>query len=123
MAESFDFGRFAEQTAADYLIGQGYTVRERNWRIGNTIEIDIIAQTGTSIVFVEVKARSGKWNSAVEAVDEKKMKKMAKGADIYLRQQSHLFAYRFDIITITGTASDYNLQHYPDAFYPPLTTR
>ena len=43
--------------AARYLLLHGYIVKERNYRAGHH-EIDIVATTWKTIVFVEVKARS-----------------------------------------------------------------
>ena len=34
-----EWGKQAEQIAADYLLTNGYVIRERNWRVGNRIEI------------------------------------------------------------------------------------
>ena len=120
-SEANDWGHDAEMLARDYLISQGYTVREMNWRIGSALEIDIIAQMENVIVFVEVKARKSK--DPVEAVDRKKRSKMVIGANAYLKAQPHLYEYRFDIITLTGTRGNYELDHYPDAFLPPLNGR
>ncbi len=115
------WGKEAEKIAVDYLIGQGYVIRETNWRHGNHIEIDIIAQEGNTIIFVEVKARKGDFTTPEEAVNEAKMKKIIKGGDIYLNTLKHLFSYRLDVITIVGTPDNYTLNHLPDAYLPPLT--
>jgi len=48
-------GRTGEEAAARYLAGEGWRVLERNWR-GGAGEIDIVAQEGDCLVFVEVKA-------------------------------------------------------------------
>lgn len=116
-----EWGEQAEQIACDYLIAEGYAIRERNWRIGNRIEIDIIAQEGDTIVFVEVKARKGDFISPDEAVDKTKRKKMQRGGDIYLRGLDRFFYYRLDIITLTGTPTAYRLDHLKDAFLPDLS--
>lgn len=116
-----EWGKQAEKIACDYLITHGYTVRETNWRVGNTIEIDIIAEKGNIIIFVEVKARKGDYMLPTEAIDEKKMRKIVKGGDIYLRGLKHPYEYRLDIITITGTPEHYEIRHIPDAFLPPLS--
>ncbi|WP_188680578.1 YraN family protein [Subtercola lobariae] len=55
-----ELGRRGEQLAADYLVGRGYTILERNWRCSQG-EIDVVAQTAGVTVFVEVKTRSGLW--------------------------------------------------------------
>jgi len=114
-----DFGRFAEDKAAEYYIARGYAIRERNWR-HNHIEIDIIAQIADVVVFVEVKARSGKDMDALDAVTFEKMKRMARGADIYLRSQQLDLEYRYDIVGLTGDFDDYTLEVCEDAFLSPL---
>ena len=61
-----------EQRATEYLIDNGYSILERNFR-NKTGEIDIIAKKDNYIVFVEVKYRSNnKYGYAVEAVNYKK---------------------------------------------------
>ena len=43
MAQFNKLGQQGEQTACEFLIAKGYTVRETNWRLGH-LEIDIVAQ-------------------------------------------------------------------------------
>ncbi len=50
-------GRWGETLAADYLAQKGYTILDRNLRT-HYGEIDIVAQQGSALVFVEVKTRS-----------------------------------------------------------------
>ena len=119
-AANREWGKMAEDIAAEYLLTNGYIIRERNWRIGNKIESDIIAEKDGIIVFVEVKARKGDFQSPEETVDSPKRKKMIQGGDIYLRGLPHLFPYRLDIITVTGTPESHEIKHLEDAFLPPL---
>lgn len=51
-------GDQGEAAAAAHLIQSGYTLLARNWRctIG---EIDLVAQLGDQVVFVEVRTRTG----------------------------------------------------------------
>ncbi len=122
--EPDDWGAQAEAIAADYLTGEGYVVRERNWRPKNShLEVDIITQRDDVMIFVEVKARASADVDPADAVDEKKIRRLCRAADIYLSMQSHDFDYRFDIITVTGGPEGYELDHIPDAFLPTLTTR
>lgn len=119
-----DWGQAAEQLASEYLISQGYTIRERNWRPkGTHLEVDIITQADDVIVFVEVKARTRDDVDPAEAVDRKKVMRLVRAADIYLRSLPYDFEYRFDIITVSGSFTSYELDHIQDAFLPPLTTR
>lgn len=114
------FGKFAEDRAAEYYIKKGYAIRERNWRHKH-IEIDLIAQNGNVIVFVEVKARNGNAGSVFEAVTLDKMKNMTRGADFYMR---HLplgdYEYRYDIFGLTGDFEQYSIDILEDAFVSPL---
>lgn len=115
-----EWGVMAEIIAREWLLTHGYVIRETNWRAGKTIEIDIIAELPGTIVFVEVKARRGNVQTPLDAIDEKKMRKMAKGADIYLTSLKLNYRYRMDVITVTGTPENYRIDHIPDAFLPPL---
>ena len=114
-----EFGRFAEDKAVEYYISKGYVIRERNWRF-KKIEIDIIAQLGNEIIFVEVKARSGRNMDPVDAVDFAKRKRMVHGADIYLRRLNGGFEYRYDIFALEGNMENYRYEVYENAFYSPL---
>ncbi|MDE5674494.1 MAG: YraN family protein [Muribaculaceae bacterium] len=113
------FGKFAEDKAVEFYISQGYAIKERNWR-WHKIEIDIIAQYGNIIVFVEVKARSGRDMSAAESVTMAKMKNMTRGADVYLKSLTGDFEYRYDIFTLTGDFENYVTESIEDAFISPL---
>ncbi len=122
-SKSREWGKQAEMIACDYLISEGYVVRERNWSPEHShLEVDIIAEIPGTIVFVEVKARKRNGNDAALAVDTRKQKRIAKAADKYLRALEHCYEYRFDIIAITGNAKDYNLEHLSDAFLAPLSS-
>lgn len=113
------FGKFAEDKATSYYISKGYLIRERNWRY-RKIEIDIIAQIGKEIVFIEVKARSGRNGVPEEAVDYAKRKRMARGADIYLRRLGGGYDYRYDIFALEGDMENYRIAVFENAFYSPL---
>lgn len=120
LSQRAEFGRFAEERAAEEMLLRGYIVRERNWRPKNShLEVDIICQQDDTIIFVEVKARNPEDEDPAEAVDEKKQRRLVRAAEIYLRQQPYDFYYRFDIVTVTGTMEDYVLDHIEDAFLPP----
>lgn len=117
-------GREAEKLASDYLVSKGYAIRELNWRPQPShYEIDIIAQKGTDMVFVEVKARrKADREEAVDAVDLRKQRFIARAADIYLRRQERMYYYRFDIIVVTGEGDNRSIMHLEDAYMPPLNS-
>ena len=96
-------GADKEQLAARYLVDNGYTVLERNFR-NKTGEIDIIAKKDNYIVFVEVKYRSNnKYGYAVEAVNYRKKQIIRHVAQFYMatRYKSCDIPCRFDAVSYT----------------------
>jgi len=95
-------GRRAERLAAAYLTMKGYRVLERRVRtpVG---EIDLIAEKGRTLVFVEIKQRSGGSGSA-EAVTPRQRHRITRAALAYLGRNPGRAEQdvRFDIILIDG---------------------
>lgn len=115
-------GDWGEQIAAEYLITRGCAIRERKWS-GYGFEVDIVAQRGTRIIFVEVKTRKDNISDPIDAVDYRKRGHMTHAADQYLRALDIPLDYQFDIIGVTGTPHDYTIEHVEDAFFPPVRSR
>lgn len=77
-------GNWGESLAATHLQAHGYTILTRNWRCPRG-EIDLIAQTDQTLVFVEVKTRRGRaMGSPEEALTPHKVKKLLQLAQTYL---------------------------------------
>ena len=119
MAEHNETGRWGERVACNFLVGKGYAIKETNWRMP-PYEIDIVAMKGNRIVFVEVKTRSDYFLDPIAAVDKRKMANMTRAANAFVNHYDIPHEVQFDIITITGDQDNYKIEHYPDAFYPPL---
>src|ERR687893_48288 len=107
-------GSHGESLAVDYLRRQGYTILETNWRCRRG-EIDIIAQDGATLVFVEVRTRrSSSLGSTEESVTAAKQRRLAELAQIYLQWREAAGtpwteAWRIDVIAIrTGSAGRFN---------------
>lgn len=104
-------GAAGEDAAARYLAGRGWRIRDRNWRPAgprNGLELDIVAESGGVLIFVEVKTRSsgpgdeadGRLSVPVHAAfDARKMKRLLHAARHYLTIKE-LWARpcRFDLI-------------------------
>ncbi len=69
------FGLRAETLAALWLRGQFFRILDRNYRVQGG-EIDIVAQRGRLIVFVEVKARAS-LDEALAALTPLKQRRVA----------------------------------------------
>ncbi|MFF2014750.1 YraN family protein [Paenibacillus sp. NPDC058177] len=78
-------GAAAEAAAVYYLSSRGYIIVERNWRCRSG-EIDIIAEHEGSLVFVEVRSRSGtlRQGTPEESVNGRKIQQVRNMALIYL---------------------------------------
>lgn len=66
-------GTQGEEFVAEFLLGIGYQILDRNWRIKSG-EIDLVAQDGDGFLhFIEVKTRSSeKFGHPLEAITPEK---------------------------------------------------
>lgn len=119
MAQHLDLGRLGEQLAKTHLEGLGYEIIDENWTYGKA-EIDLIAYQNKTIIFVEVKARSGNWFGQPEDfVDARKQKLLADAANEYIYLMEHRGEVRFDIVSVLfDNKNTHTLKHIPDAFWP-----
>ena len=94
-------GEFGEQAAAAHYRAHGYAVLERNWRC-RVGEVDLICAHGGTVVFCEVKARTGSAHGhPLEAVTVVKQRRLRRLAAAYLRQQGRRWAeVRFDVVAV-----------------------
>lgn len=117
MASHNRLGAEGELAAAFHLIQKGYTLRDRNWRVGH-LEIDIVADWFGEVVFVEVKTRSDEhYADAAEAVTDSKKRNLIAAAHAYLAQNKLQDApYRFDILTVIGKSRPFRIHHYRNAY-------
>ncbi len=93
-------GQQGEEWAAEYLKQKGLKIIEKNWKC-RWGEVDLIAQTGNKIVFVEVKSRqSPEFGSGFEAVNKRKQEKILRSALSYLQKKSNNSNIHFGVIQV-----------------------
>ena len=111
-------GTFGERVAKAHLESNGYHVLETNFRVREG-EVDIVAQRGDLVVFVEVKTRRGDaMGSAVEAIDWRKAQRLLLAAQAYEERHEGLPpGRRIDLIAIDLDADGVlvSLQHIESA--------
>lgn len=109
-----ELGANGEKIAARFLKKRGYRILERNYRT-RLGEIDIIAEQGADLVFIEVKTRSDTiFGSPFESVTVPKQRQLAKVALEYMSKRSfHNRPARFDVVGIELTKAD--SKHLRDA--------
>jgi putative endonuclease len=94
-------GRKGERLAAKRLKSLGFRIIAKNYS-NHFGEIDIIARQNDTLVFVEVKSRSGGPEGSAEyAVTREKQGKITRTALLYLKERSVTDVdYRFDVVTV-----------------------
>lgn len=94
-------GPLGESWAKTYLEGRGYRILAMNFHcvLG---EIDLVAEEGGELVFVEVKTRSGiSFGYPEEQLSSSKKRRLVKLAQWYLKHcEKRERAARFDIVSI-----------------------
>ena len=95
-------GAEGEYLVRDYLVGQRIRVLDMNYRRA-TGEIDVIAQEGATVVFIEVKRRTtARFGRPAEAVTPVKRARIVRTALLYLQQKRLMDApVRFDVVELT----------------------
>ncbi len=117
MAEHNDLGKVGEQLAFDFLIKNGYEIKERNWRFQKA-EVDIIAQKNNTLVVVEVKTRSTDFfGNPQDFIKQKKINLLVKAIDEYVNKNNLNVEVRFDVIAIVKNGKNYEIEHLKDAFF------
>lgn len=109
-------GEEGEKIAIRFLKSKGYIIHHTNWRMGH-LEVDIIADNGQELVFVEVKTRSSEeYGKPEESVNAKKEMDLITSADVYLESLELDVPVRFDIVSIILNDQGSSLTHFEDAF-------
>ncbi len=112
-----DLGKRGEDLACQELERRGYVIVARRFRVRSG-ELDIVARDGATLVFVEVKARTGQvFGTAAEAVTPLKQMRMTRLADEYLmKHHIHECPCRFDVVSIHFDAGAADIEVIQNAF-------
>jgi putative endonuclease len=96
-------GRLGEELAARELTARGYRIRERNWRCPGG-ELDIVAEDGDVLAFVEVKTRRGQeFGTPEESVTPTKQAKLVELAATYAQEKNWPGDWRIDVVAVELT--------------------
>jgi len=101
---SRDKGNKAEQKAMEFLLNLGFFIVEQNFysKFG---EIDIIATKDEVLHFVEVKSGLD-YESAIQNITPKKLSRIIKTGDVYMKKNSFDRDFVHDAIIITPKSID-----------------
>ena len=110
-------GRSGEDAAADLLRKERFRIIKRNFRM-RFGEIDVIAEEGDTLCFIEVKTRrSRSAGTPAESVTPRKQRQIARVAAAYMGRYHPLGkACRFDVVTVTTQNDTMTTELLRDAF-------
>ncbi len=94
-------GTLGEDIATIFLIRKGFCILERNFK-AQYGELDIIAKDGDTLVFVEVKTRTGaQFGTPEEAITPWKLREVIQTSQYYVSRHPELpQALRVDVVGI-----------------------
>jgi putative endonuclease len=113
-----DLGQRGEGIAAERLEATGWTILDRNFRMGRK-EIDLVARRGEVVAFVEVKTRAGKgYGHPLEAITWRKRREIQQVAAAWIsRHGLSEDVYRFDAMAVLLPSGGLlEVEHVEDAW-------
>ncbi len=100
MAKHNDTGKTGEAMGIEWLVANGYIIKELNWRHSHW-EVDAIAEKNTVLHFIEIKTRrSKKFGLPEEKVGKKKIQNLINAAEEYLHLNPQWQRIQFNILSI-----------------------
>lgn len=104
-------GAAGEERAAELLCGMGWSILARNWRSGH-LELDIVAQEGDTLVFVEVKTRDAHgMQRPYEALTAVKKERLLRAAQAWLAEHDAWNRpCRFDLVCVAARSGTYQTE-------------
>lgn len=123
MPSTRELGAAGEEAAARHLKRRGMRILHRNLRLGRTGELDIVAQSRGTLVFIEVKSKlKGDPLGGFANITAAKQRKLVQLGSLYLQQYGGAHtAVRFDAVEVEypdDTLRRPRITHLTDAFRP-----
>ncbi|PJE57473.1 MAG: YraN family protein [Candidatus Portnoybacteria bacterium CG10_big_fil_rev_8_21_14_0_10_38_18] len=120
MREKKNLGDIGEKIAEKYLKDRGYKILDKNFRYSKLGELDIVAQRGDNIAFIEVKTRNKTGPSEFlpeDNITHDKQKKLVKLSQIYLSKNKLMDSpWQIDVLAIEiYRDGSYDIRHTENA--------
>lgn len=111
-------GDKGELLVARYLEQGGFTIVARNY-VHPRGEVDLIAERGQLVIFVEVKARTHSFFDLTEVINQSKQRRIIAAAKSYIIEHTiYDKVCRFDVALIENLESGM-ISYIPNAFMEP----
>jgi len=110
-------GALGERLACRYVQRLGWRVLARNYRAARA-EIDVIAEEGEELVFVEVKTLAGSdFGEPEDRVEDFKQRQLSRAAIHYVTERRlEEREIRFDVIAVLLGDGEPRIEHFRSAF-------
>lgn len=86
------FGDIGEREAKNFLVKRGYRILDKNYRIKNLGEIDLIGEKDKRLTFFEVKTRNSKYEEdfpTETSINPKKRRNLKRICQLYLDDKKY----------------------------------
>lgn len=125
MRDRVETGHRGEELALRYLLEEGLSLLERNWRSGH-MELDLIMESNREcdrekvLHIVEVRSLKEPYaKEPFESVGYRKQMSVLKAARRYLAGCRDEYNVQFDVVSVVFSENgDFKLDYFPDAFTP-----
>lgn len=119
MNANIERGQQGEQAAAEYLLGEGFEILDRNWRTGH-YEIDIVARRGGTLHIVEVKSRKeDSLTLPEEALTPAKQRSLLRAAAAYAAMHAIRTDISIDLAAVSVSGDGHcDIRYIPNAVIP-----
>lgn len=110
------FGSHSEQLIMQELTQRGFVIRAHNYTTFSG-EIDIIAQKGDTVAFIEVKARRNPLFDMTELISYTKQKRIIATAKLYCAEYTLInITCRFDVAFVSHVNNNTTITIIENAF-------
>ncbi len=115
-----ELGKKGESIAENYLRNRGYKIIERNFRT-KYAEIDIVAKKDDTLIFIEVRSKSGgNFGTPEETINKEKKWRLRQNAAGYINFKRYEGQYRIDVICVIFSKNESyeveRMNHYQNIF-------
>lgn len=109
-------GDNGEQAVCSFLENKEFSILQRNYST-KWGEIDIIAQQGETLAFIEVKTRKHNYFPIATVVNKPKQQKIIKTAKFYCASNKVVDkVIRFDVAAVLFNGAEHAIEYIPNAF-------
>lgn len=103
-------GKKGEALGADWVKARGFRILHRNWRCGH-LEIDLIAEKGGKLHFIEIKTSRGtRFGYPEQRVSNEKLRRLLRAGTAFLALYPGWKKVEYDVLSIQlehGRAATY----------------